>query len=339
VNVLERRVEEELTRVPSGPSGRELRRRVRVRRARHFGAVGAVAIVFAVLGIATMLQSPDRHRVQVTQPAPTEPTTTSTAPASKLPLATTTEFPPLEKIINSVTGSVRSNTDPKAVVANPSSTQIVATTRDRAYAVLRGGTRGVGTGEDRIYVVQVIGGFSCRSCTGPLNAPPERGSVLVETLEANGEGTIFGIGVSPTPYDLSTLGTVYRLELTPLATTEQIPELAKMAEIASNNVRSDDRSGPGSAHPTSGEIVETTRARAFSLLGGSLQNLDAQIYVVQVIGDFRCAHCSRPPNAVEPHGRALRLVFDAAGNGYQYGLGGAYDLSTLGTVYRIRLSG
>jgi hypothetical protein len=336
VNVLEHWVEQELTRVPAGPSADELRHRGRVGRARRVGALGAVAIVLGILGMA-LLQSPSSHRVQVTEPVPTEPTTIP-APASTLPLATTSEFPPLEKIVASVTGAVTSNTDPKAVVANPSSAEIVATTRERAYEVLGGGTRGIGTGEDRIYVVQVVGDFSCRSCAQPLAAPPARGSVFVETLESNGEGTIFGIAVSPTPYDLSTLGTVYRLELMPLATSEQIPDLAKMAEIVSNNVRSDYRPSPGSARPTTGEIVETTRGRAFPLFGGSLENLDEHIYFVQVIGNFTCDHCSRPATAVAvPHGRALRLLFDAAGNGYGYGIGGALDLSKLGTVYRLPL--
>jgi hypothetical protein len=210
VIVLERWTQEELTRVPPGPSAAELRRRVRVRRARRVGLLATAAIVFATLGTAAMLHSPEEQRVRVVQPAPTN------------------------------------------------------------------------------------------TSAGP----------------------------TPTPATV------------PLATTEQFPPLARMAEIVSNNVRSDDRPGPGAAHPTSGEIVETTRARAFLLWGGSLENLGEHIYVVQVIGNFTCDHCSRPANAVAPHGRAIVLQFDAAGNGYSYGVGPrVYDLSTLGTVYRFPLAG
>ena len=205
MNVLERWAEEELPRVPPGPSVDELRRRVRVRRARRVGSLATVAIVLAILGIAALVRSPAEHRVQVT-----EPTTGSTPTTTTLPLATAAEFPPL----------------------------------------------------------------------------------------------------------------------------------AKMAKIVSNNVRLDDQRVAGAAHPTSGEIVETTRARALPLFGGSLANPGEHIYVVQVMGNFTCKSCSRPANAVAPHGRALQVLFDDDGNGYAYGVGpGAYDLSTLGTVYRIPLPG
>src|SRR5260221_618215 len=135
MNVLERLVEEELTRVPPGPSATALRHRVRVRRARRFGSVAVLAIVFAVLGIAAMLQSPPSNRVQVSQPVPTESTTPAppVPPASPLPLATASQFPPLAKMIASLTGTVRGNADPQAVVENPTSAEIVATTDTKAF--------------------------------------------------------------------------------------------------------------------------------------------------------------------------------------------------------------
>lgn len=86
MNGLERLVQEELTRVPPGPSADALRRRARVRRTRRTGgAVAALAIVLAGLGAGAWLRSPTRHRVQVTQSVPkptTKATSSSTAPRS-----------------------------------------------------------------------------------------------------------------------------------------------------------------------------------------------------------------------------------------------------------------
>jgi hypothetical protein len=339
MNVLERLVEEELTRVPPGPSAAALRHRASARRARRYGSVAVLAIVFAVLGIAAMLQSPGSHQVQVSQPAPTASTTTATVvPDSPLPLATKAEFPRLSKMAQTVLRVVENNIDPKAAAASPTSAEIVATTNARAYAHW-GGSK-----DDKpTYIVQVAGKFVCKAasskasasltCPVPVGASAPRGGALQVRFDDDG----FVLGFSPQPRDLSELGTVYRLELAPLATTERFPALANMVEIVRNNVRSDYRPISGSALPTTGEIVETTRGRAFSVFGGSLDNLDAHIYVVQVIGNFTCDGCSRPANAVAPHGRALRLLFDATGHGYGFGIGPAVDLSPLGTVYRVQL--
>ena len=58
MNVFERHVQEELTRVPPGPSADGLRRRARIRRARRTaGAVGALAIVIAGVGAGAWLRS------------------------------------------------------------------------------------------------------------------------------------------------------------------------------------------------------------------------------------------------------------------------------------------
>jgi hypothetical protein len=333
MNVLERLVTEELTRVPTGPSAGDLRRRARVRRARRVGAVATVAVVFAVLAIAAMLQSPGSHQVRVVEPAPMTSTTGGPIAVTPLPLATTKEFPPLAKIIASLTGTVRSNTDPKAVVENPTSAEIVATTDTKAYAIWGG------THDDKpIYVAQVTGSFVCDTCPRPEGASSPHGVAL--TVWFGTDGHTGGLGLAQRPTDLSQLGTVYRLELTPLATTEQFPALASMAEIVSNNVRTDYRAQPGSTRPTSGEIVETTRGRAFSLFGGSTDNLDAHIYVIEVFGNFTCDECSRPSNAVAaPQGNSLHLLFDATGRGYGFGIGEPIDLSTLGTVYRVELPG
>src|SRR5438477_300549 len=99
MNVLERLVEEELTRVPPGPSANELRHRARVRRARRFGSVAILAIVLAVLGIAAMLQSPASHHVQVVEPVPTE--STARAPVSSASLANRRFLPNSELSIGS----------------------------------------------------------------------------------------------------------------------------------------------------------------------------------------------------------------------------------------------
>lgn len=205
MNVLERLVEEELTRVPPGPSGSQLRRRARLRRARRAGSVATVAIVFAILGIAAMLQSPDSHRVQVTQPVPTASTTT-VIPDSRLPLATTAEFPPLAKMVDAVTGMAESNADPKAVVANPTSAQIVATTDTKAFALWGGTTDG-----KPIYVVQVVGRFLCETCHGPMGSKAPRGDAIQAIFDASGNGT--GFGFSPHPRNIAQLGKLYRLPL------------------------------------------------------------------------------------------------------------------------------
>jgi hypothetical protein len=206
VNVLERWVEEELTRVPAGPSADELRHRGRVRRARRVGALGVVAIVLGILGIA-LLQSPDSQRVQVTEPVPTEPATTA-APTSTLPLATTAEFPPLDKIIKSVSGNVKSNTDPKAVLTRPISAEIVATTDTQAYPIFDGSRTG-----KPIYVVQVIGSFICQTCEGPANYEI-RGDALQVFFDTDGTAFRFAMGSGyPYPHTLDPLGKVYRLAL------------------------------------------------------------------------------------------------------------------------------
>jgi hypothetical protein len=204
MNVLERWVDEELTRIPPGPSAGELRRRARVRRARRGGAMAAVSVVL-VLAVTAVLQSPGSRQVNVIAPAP-EPTMTTATPTSTLPVATTAEFPPLAKIISNVIGNVQSNTDPKAVVTTPTSAEIVATTNARANA-LWGGT----TDEKPIYIVQVIGRFLCETCHGPVNSKAPRGSALQVFFDTGGNG--FGFGLSATPKDLSTLGAVYRLPL------------------------------------------------------------------------------------------------------------------------------
>lgn len=208
MNVLDRLVEEELTRVPPGPSANDLRHHARVRRARRAGSVATVAIVFAVLGIAAMLQSPPSRRVQVTAPVPTASTTTATTviPDSPLPLATASQFPPLAKMIQTVTGVVQSNADPKAVVATPASAQIVATTDRKAFAIWGG------THDDKpIYVVQVVGKFVCDSCYGPVASKAPRGDALQVFFDASGNGA--GFGFSPQPRDIAQLGKVYRLPL------------------------------------------------------------------------------------------------------------------------------
>jgi hypothetical protein len=211
MNVLERLVADELTRVPAGPAADDLRRRARIRRARRVGAVATVAIVFAVLAIAAMLQSPDSHRVQVSEPAPTESSTESSTaatvpPPSALPLATTVQFPPLAKMVETVSGVVKSNADPKAVVANPTSAEIVATTDTRAFAFWGG------THHDKpIYVVQVVGKFLCETCYGPGGSTAPRGDALQVFFDASGHGN--GFGFSPHPRDIAQLGKVYRLPL------------------------------------------------------------------------------------------------------------------------------
>lgn len=213
MNGLERVVTEELTRVPQGPSADDLRHRARARRVRRTGSVAAVAIVFAVLGIGAMLQSPTSQRVQVSAPtptstsAPTATTTTIATPDSTLPLATAAEFPPLAKIIDTVTGVVKSDADPKAVVANPNSAEIVATTDTKAFAIWGG------THDDKpIYVVQVIGKFVCDSCQGPpTNFKAPRGEVLQVFFDSDGNGN--GFGFSPQPRNIAQLGKVYRLPL------------------------------------------------------------------------------------------------------------------------------
>jgi hypothetical protein len=324
MNVLERWATEELTRVPTGPSAGELRRRARVRRARRVGAVATVAIVFAVLAVAAMLQSPGSRQVRVMEPAPLTSTTGGPIAVTPLPLATTKEFPPLAKIIASLTGTVERNADPKAVVENPMSAEIVATTTE--------------TNALTTYVAQVTGDFVCADCRGIHRAgeQPRTGRALQVGFDRNGTAIEFEFG--DRPEDLAQLGKVYRLELVPLATTQQFPALASMAEVVSNSVRADFQAQPGATRPTSGEIVETTRGRAFSLFGGSPDNLDARIYVIEVIGNFTCDECSRPSNAVAaPQGNSLRLLFDAAGHGYGFGIGGPVDLGTLGTVYRVEL--
>jgi hypothetical protein len=329
VNVLERWTQEELTRVPPGLPVAELRRRVRARRARLVVSLAAVAIVLTVLGIAATVHSPAPHRVRVVEPAPT--TTGVSTPT--LPLATTQQVPPLAKIVNSVIADVQRKTNLQ-LMAPPTSAEIVRTTVGRADALH--GARVANPGKE-IYLVQVIGDFTCREC-GLAERPPH-GRVLQSQFDKTGDLVGFSVGANR-PDDLATLGTVYRVSLVrPLATTAQFPALVKMADVVSNNVRTDDRLLPGAAHPTSAEIVETTRARAFPLFGGQLTNLSSHIYVVQVIGNFTCDECSRPSNAVAPpHGRALHLLFDDAGNGYGFGIGpDVLDLGHLGTVYQLPL--
>jgi len=144
----------------------------------------------------------------VTAPVPTASTTTATTviPDSPLPLATASQFPPLAKMIQTVTGVVQSNADPKAVVATPASAQIVATTDTKAFAIWGG------THDDKpIYVVQVVGEFLCEDCHGPVGSKAPRGNALQVSFDSHGHG--FGFGFSPQPQNIAQLGKVYRLAL------------------------------------------------------------------------------------------------------------------------------
>ena len=209
MNVLERWVEEELTRVPPGPSADELRRRARARRARRAGSVATVAIVFAVArnrGDAAITDEPSRPGDRTGSDRIDDDAHDRDPRTRRLPLATTAEFPPLAKMIRTVTGVVQSNADPKAVVANPASAEIVATTDTKAFAIWGG------THDDKpIYVVQVVGKFVCDSCSGPVASKAPRGDALQVLFDASGNGT--GFGFSPQPRDIAQLGKVYRLSL------------------------------------------------------------------------------------------------------------------------------
>jgi hypothetical protein len=333
VNVLQRWSEEELARVPRGPTADELRRRVRVRRTRRVGSLATIVIVMAVLGIAALLQSPTAHRVSVTEPASS---TAAVPTGTTLPLATADQVPPLAKITNSVVGTVQTDIDLKAIGHESSSAEIVLTTQGRADALTGGGSSP--RPNQPMFLVQVVGDFVCNDCMGLVPYRPH-GTSFQALFDRAGNRDGFSIGAKQ-PFDLSSIGTPYRLSLArPSATTARFPQLAKMARVASNFVGTDDRPRPGAAHPTSAEIVETTRARAFPLFGGSTSALGEHIYIVQVIGNFVCDECSRPAGAVAPHGRGLRVFFDGAGNGYGFGVGPpVYDLSKLGTVYGLPLS-
>lgn len=216
MNVLEQWTDEQLTRVPSGPSADDLRRRARVRRNRRVGAsLAAVAIVLAILGIAAMLRSPAPRHVEVLLPAPTigvEPTTTL-PDAINVPGFSNGATEPkdkrnsviYDKINHTVSGAALADAaDPKAPV---DFAEVVVTTRHATIGEFGDTPNGAG---DRRYVVQVVGDLDCRSCRGPGNGP-FRGRVMALLFDAAGDGVGFTFGGEP--QDLSRLGTVYRMPI------------------------------------------------------------------------------------------------------------------------------
>ncbi len=290
--------------------------------------------MFAVVALVATRQSPATHEVRVSGPAPTESSIPGTVvtPAT-IPLATEAQFPPLSKMIASLTGTVRSNADPKAVVENPTSAEIVATTDTKAYAIW-GGTR-----DDKpIFVAQVTGEFVCQECQGIRRAGdlPRTGRVLQVGFDSTGTATDFGFGDQPA--DLSKLGTVYRLDLTPpLATTTEFPPLEKIINNVAGEVTANSDPNAVVKAPISAEIVATTDTRAWAIWGGT--KTGKPIYVVQVTGEFVCNGCSRPATATTGiHGTALQVFFDASGGGFGMGMSPEpKDLSGLGKVYRLPL--
>jgi hypothetical protein len=196
---LEQAIADELIRVPPGPSAAELQRRAAVRGGRRAAAaVAAIVLVFVGLEVGAALHSDDRHIV-VTEPTPT------TAP---IPVAGIEQFPPLVRITETVRGLVRMDVVPDAHGARHATAQIVSTTRE-GIPPFEDLSAGSANGK---YVVQVIGAIDCKSCFGVASRP--HGPAFSVLFDA--AGNLIGTTTGPRIYDLTRLGTVYRLALGPL---------------------------------------------------------------------------------------------------------------------------
>ena len=164
---LEEAVRHDLAVAPAAPPVERIRRRARLRRFR-WGTTGLALLVGISTTVALAVRStgPERNSKVAVVGGPTSisPTTVpaSRPPDASLPVATEKNFPGLAEVMQQVQGYELAD-GPLAYG------EIVATTRDKTYALF-GGRIPIDTRP--IYLVRLVGTFTCDGCSTPSNKTP-----------------------------------------------------------------------------------------------------------------------------------------------------------------------
>ncbi len=155
---LEEAVRHDLERAPEPPAIELVARRSSRRRARHLlgGAVPALLIAVAVVVAVASRDAgqPVNVATVTTRSTTSTPTTTVPTEVTTLPIATAETFPGLSRILNQVRDEEQAN-------GTAQYGEIVATTRDKTFAIF-GGRQPIDTRP--MYLVRLVGTFVCNSC-------------------------------------------------------------------------------------------------------------------------------------------------------------------------------
>ncbi len=193
----------------------QVRRRAARQRAR-WAATSLLPILVAVAALAIVVTTNTHHGVNVstaTSLSTTSPTSSSTtsAPATTLPpavaalpVATTHDFPYLDRIMQQARGYDGSD-------GRVDYGEVVATTRDKLDALF-GGRVQVDTRP--VAFVRLVGEFTCNSCSVPPGGTAPHGNQIFYTVKlpaTPSDNDVFSVGSQS--IDLATFGTVYRLPL------------------------------------------------------------------------------------------------------------------------------
>jgi hypothetical protein len=209
---LEEAVRHDLAVAPIAPPVERIRRRARRRRFR-WSAAGLVSLVAVSAAVAPVMRSAERGRhsdVVVGGSTGVSPTSvpTSQPPDALLPIATETVFPRLAQVMQQVHGYELAD-GPLAYG------EIVATTRDKTYALF-GGRIPIDTRP--IYLVRLVGTFTCDECSTPSRkAPTPHGTEILfifSHAQTDPTNPLGGFSIGDRRTDLSHFGRVYRLPST-----------------------------------------------------------------------------------------------------------------------------
>jgi hypothetical protein len=205
----------------------------RARRRRRSGALALIVAVVVAAASVAIAQRPD-HRLRVVTTESTGATTT-TVPASALPIATNREFPDLARLLKLVESEVAND----AQVVDDVRAEVVLTTTS-AFPLT--GQSNEAAANNPLYAVQLTGTtFVCHSCS-ITRFEPHGPALLIGWDPANHFASSFAVGGKPT--DLSTLGPVYQIVLRDSrpASAQEVCSLA-------------DLEGPGLAMPAPDRIT------------------------------------------------------------------------------------
>jgi hypothetical protein len=128
---------------------------------------------------------------------------TDSIPADSLPVATTVQFCGLRGIVNDAWSSACGAGEP-----DPRSALIVSTKRHSAFGQLAG--QFDPRHDPTVYLVQMVGNFSCRGrCSGRNATGPSYRVLSIVFDPMTGQAT--DDGLTAQPGDLTLMGTAYRL--------------------------------------------------------------------------------------------------------------------------------
>jgi hypothetical protein len=163
-------------------------------------APAAAGLAILAVAAAILVLRPGDHAAVVGRPsaAVTTPTVTATA----------TPTPPLDEVVAELTtrarGAASANDDPDATAA------AVKTTFRKAEIATDSGESGAAAANAPVWLIQILGDFTCYECKTVAPEPPITGTVIFLIIDARTwEGYTFGL--TRTPIDLSRLGAVIPL--------------------------------------------------------------------------------------------------------------------------------